>query len=117
MKNPIANLGNSVVCNVQDVNKEMQLLNMFVKKPTKEATRMAYRRLEQFNLVIRLNTTQDVEDWKIMILPTITSIVSYDKIKELCDDKIPEILKDKFQDEKQSYVDENSVDEVGGDNE
>ncbi len=113
---PQINLGNSIVTTVQDVNKTMQLLNMLLKKPTKEATRMAYRRLEQFNLVLRLNTSQDVEDWKIMILPTIKKIISYDKIKELCDEHIPLILKEKYETNDEQENDESIIEpnQVGG---
>lgn len=74
----------------------MQILGLITKKPSKEQFRIAFRRLEQFNVILRLNTSQDVELLKIMILPSIHHVIDYDKLKELCE-YIPSFLKEKYE--------------------
>ena len=92
---PISTLGNSVVTNTYDVISKMQILGLITKKPAKEQFRIAFRRLEQYNIILRLNTSQDVELWKIMILPSIHHIINYDKLRELCE-YIPSFIKEKY---------------------
>lgn len=93
---PITTLGNSVITTTYDVISKMQILGLITKKPSKEQFRIAFRRLEQFNIILRLNTSQDVELWKIMILPSIHHIINYDKLKELCE-YIPSFIKEKYE--------------------
>ena len=93
---PITTLGNSVITTTYDVISKMQILGLITKKPTKEQFRIAFRRLEQFNIILRLNTSQDVELWKIMILPSIHHVIDYDKLKELCE-YIPSFMKEKYE--------------------
>ena len=93
---PITTLGNSVITTTYDVIQKMQILGLITKKPTKEQFRIAFRRLEQYNIILRLNTSQDVELWKIMILPSIHHIIDYDKLKELCE-YIPSFMKEKYE--------------------
>ena len=102
---PITTLGNSVITTTYDVIQKMQILGLITKKPTKEQFRIAFRRLEQFNIILRLNTSQDVELWKIMILPSIHHVIDYDKLKELCE-YIPTFIKEKY--EKAAPADENA---------
>ena len=102
---PITTLGNSVITTTYDVISKMQILGLITKKPSKEQFRIAFRRLEQFNINIRLNTSQDVELWKIMILPSIHHVIDYDKLKELCE-YIPTFIKEKY--EKAAPADENA---------
>lgn len=101
---PITTLGNSVITTTYDVISKMQILGLITKKPSKEQFRIAFRRLEQLNIILRLNTSQDVELWKIMILPSIHHVINYDKLKELCE-YIPSFIKEKY--EKNSINDEN----------
>ena len=101
---PITTLGNSVITTTYDVISKMQILGLITKKPSKEQFRIAFRRLEQFNIILRLNTSQDVELWKIMVLPSIHHVIDYDKLKELCE-YIPSFMKEKY--EKNSSNDEN----------
>lgn len=101
---PITTLGNSVITTTYDVISKMQILGLITKKPSKEQFRIAFRRLEQFNIILRLNTSQDVELWKIMVLPSIHHVIDYDKLKELCE-YIPTFMKEKY--EKNSSNDEN----------
>ena len=93
---PITTLGNSVITTTYDVIQKMQILGLITKKPTKEQFRIAFRRLEQFNIILRLNTSQDVELWKIMILPSIHHVIDYDKLRELCE-YIPSFMKEKYE--------------------
>ena len=93
---PITTLGNSVITTTYDVISKMQILGLITKKPSKEQFRIAFRRLEQFNVILRLNTSQDVELLKIMILPSIHHVIDYDKLKELCE-YIPSFLKEKYE--------------------
>lgn len=93
---PITTLGNSVITTTYDVISKMQILGLITKKPTKEQFRIAFRKLEQFNIILRLNTSLDVELWKIMILPSIHHIIDYDKLKELCE-YIPSFMKEKYE--------------------
>ena len=93
---PITTLGNSVITTTYDVISKMQILGLITKKPSKEQFRIAFRRLEQYNIILRLNTSQDVELWKIMILPSIHHIIDYDKLKELCE-YIPSFMKEKYE--------------------
>lgn len=93
---PITTLGNSVITTTSDVISKMQILGLITKKPPKEQFRIAFRRLEQFNIILRLNTSQDVELWKIMIMPAIHHVIDYDKLKELCE-YIPSSLKEKYE--------------------
>ena len=93
---PITTLGNSVITTTYDIISKMQILGLITKKPSKEQFRIAFRRLEQFNIILRLNTSQDVELWKIMILPSIHHVIDYDKLKELCE-YIPSFLKEKYE--------------------
>ncbi len=93
---PITTLGNSVITTTYDVISKMQILGLITKKPSKEQFRMAFRRLEQFNIILRLNTSQDVELWKIMIMPSIHHVIDYDKLKELCE-YIPSFMKEKYE--------------------
>ena len=93
---PITTLGNSVITTTYDVISKMQILGLITKKPSKEQFRIAFRRLEQFNIILRLNTSQDVELWKIMILPSIHHVIDYDKLKELCE-YIPTFIKEKYE--------------------
>jgi len=95
---PIANLGNSVIVTTYDLVSKMQILGLFSKKPSKEQFRIAFRKLEQFNIILRLNSnaSQDVDLWKIMILPSIHHVIDYDKLKELCE-YIPTKLKEKYE--------------------
>lgn len=102
---PITTLGNSVITTTYDVIQKMQILGLITKKPTKEQFRIAFRRLEQFNIILRLNTSQDVELWKIMILPSIHHVIDYDKLKELCE-YIPSFMKEKY--ERSSSSEENA---------
>ena len=102
---PITTLGNSVITTTYDVISKMQILGLITKKPSKEQFRIAFRRLEQFNIILRLNTSQDVELWKIMILPSILHVIDYDKLKELCE-YIPTFIKEKY--EKAAPADENA---------
>lgn len=102
---PITTLGNSVITTTYDVISKMQILGLITKKPSKEQFRIAFRRLEQFNIILRLNTSQDVELWKIMILPSIHHVIDYDKLKELCE-YIPRFIKEKY--EKAAPADENA---------
>ena len=102
---PITTLGNSVITTTYDVISKMQILGLITKKPTKEQFRIAFRRLEQYNVILRLNTSQDVELWKIMILPSIHHIIDYDKLKELCE-YIPSFMKEKY--ERSSSSEENA---------
>ena len=102
---PITTLGNSVITTTYDVIQKMQILGLITKKPTKEQFRIAFRRLEQYNIILRLNTSQDVELWKIMILPSIHHIIDYDKLKELCE-FIPSFMKEKY--ERSSSSEENA---------
>jgi hypothetical protein len=102
---PITTLGNSVITTTYDVIQKMQILGLITKKPTKEQFRIAFRRLEQYNIILRLNTSQDVELWKIMILPSIHHIIDYDKLKELCE-YIPSFMKEKY--ERSSSSEENA---------
>ena len=102
---PITTLGNSVITTTYDVISKMQILGLITKKPSKEQFRIAFRRLEQFNIILRLNTSQDVELWKIMILPSIHHVIDYDKLKELCE-YIPTFIKEKY--EKAAPADENA---------
>ena len=101
---PITTLGNSVITTTYDVISKMQILGLITKKPSKEQFKVAFRRLEQFNVILRLNTSQDVELWKIMILPSIHHVIDYDKLKELCE-YIPSFMKEKY--EKTSSIEEN----------
>lgn len=101
---PITTLGNSVITTTYDIISKMQILGLITKKPSKEQFRIAFRRLEQFNVILRLNTSQDVELWKIMILPSIHHVIDYDKLKELCE-YIPSFMKEKY--EKNSTTTEN----------
>ena len=93
---PITTLGNSVITTTYDVISKMQILGLITKKPAKEQFRMAFRRLEQFNIILRLNTSADVELWKIMVLPSIHHVIDYDKLKELCE-YIPSFMKEKYE--------------------
>ena len=93
---PITTLGNSVITTTYDVISKMQILGLITKKPSKEQFRIAFRRLEQFNIILRLNTSQDVELWKIMILPSIHHVIDYDKLRELCE-YIPTFIKEKYE--------------------
>ena len=93
---PITTLGNSVITTTYDVISKMQILGLITKKPSKEQFRIAFRRLEQFNIILRLNTSQDVELWKIMILPSIHHVIDYDKLRELCE-YIPSFMKEKYE--------------------
>ncbi|MCI5744993.1 MAG: DUF4194 domain-containing protein [Erysipelotrichaceae bacterium] len=93
---PITTLGNSVITTTYDVISKMQILGLITKKPSKEQFRVAFRRLEQFNVILRLNTSSDVELWKIMIMPSIHHIIDYDKLKELCE-YIPSFMKEKYE--------------------
>jgi hypothetical protein len=102
---PITTLGNSVITTTYDVISKMQILGLITKKPSKEQFRIAFRRLEQYNVILRLNTSQDVELWKIMILPSIHHIIDYDKLKELCE-YIPSFMKEKY--ERSSSSEENA---------
>ncbi|MBQ4061027.1 MAG: DUF4194 domain-containing protein [Bacilli bacterium] len=102
---PITTLGNSVITTTYDVIQKMQILGLITKKPTKEQFRIAFRRLEQYNIILRLNTSQDVELWKIMILPSIHHVIDYDKLKELCE-YIPSFMKEKY--ERSSSSEENA---------
>ena len=102
---PITTLGNSVITTTYDVISKIQILGLITKKPSKEQFRIAFRRLEQFNIILRLNTSQDVELWKIMILPSIHHVIDYDKLKELCE-YIPTFIKEKY--EKAAPADENA---------
>ena len=102
---PITTLGNSVITTTYDVIQKMQILGLITKRPTKEQFRIAFRRLEQYNIILRLNTSQDVELWKIMILPSIHHVIDYDKLKELCE-YIPSFMKEKY--EKPSSSEENA---------
>ena len=101
---PITTLGNSVITTTYDVISKMQILGLITKKPSKEQFRVAFRRLEQFNIILRLNTSSDVELWKIMVLPSIHHVIDYDKLKELCE-YIPSFMKEKY--EKGSQSEEN----------
>ena len=101
---PITTLGNSVITTTYDIISKMQILGLITKKPSKEQFRIAFRRLEQFNILLRLNTSQDVELWKIMILPSIHHVIDYDKLRELCE-YIPSFMKEKY--EKNSTSEEN----------
>lgn len=98
---PITTLGNSVITTTYDVITKMQILGLITKKPSKEQFRIAFRRLEQFNIILRLNTSQDVELWKIMVLPSIHHVIDYDKLKELCE-YIPSFIKEKYESSNQS---------------
>ena len=100
---PITTLGNSVITTTYDVISKMQILGLITKKPSKEQFRIAFRKLEQFNVILRLNTSQDVELWKIMIMPSIHHVIDYDKLRELCE-YIPSFMKEKY--EKTSTVEE-----------
>ena len=102
---PITTLGNSVITTTYDVISKMQILGLITKKPSKEQFRIAFRRLEQFNIILRLNTSQDVELWKIMILPSIHHVIDYDKLRELCE-YIPTFIKEKY--EKAAPADESA---------
>lgn len=102
---PITTLGNSVITTTYDIISKMQILGLITKKPSKEQFRIAFRRLEQFNIILRLNTSQDVELWKIMILPSIHHVIDYDKLRELCE-YIPSFMKEKY--EKNSSSEEES---------
>ena len=102
---PITTLGNSVITTTYDVISKMQILGLITKKPSKEQFRIAFRRLEQYNIILRLNTSQDVELWKIMILPSIHHVIDYDKLKELCE-YIPSFMKEKY--ERSSSSEENA---------
>ena len=93
---PITTLGNSVITTTYDVISKMQILGLITKKPSKEQFRIAFRRLEQFNVILRLNTSQDVELWKIMIMPSIHHVIDYDKLRELCE-YIPSFMKEKYE--------------------
>ena len=93
---PITTLGNSVITTTYDVISKMQILGLITKKPSKEQFRIAFRKLEQFNIILRLNTSQDVELWKIMILPSIHHVIDYDKLRELCE-YIPSFMKEKYE--------------------
>ena len=93
---PITTLGNSVITTTYDIISKMQILGIITKKPSKEQFRIAFRRLEQFNIILRLNTSQDVELWKIMILPSIHHVIDYDKLRELCE-YIPSFMKEKYE--------------------
>ena len=93
---PITTLGNSVITTTYDVIQKMQILGLITKKPTKEQFRIAFRRLEQYNIILRLNTSQDVELWKIMIMPSIHHVIDYDKLRELCE-YIPSFMKEKYE--------------------
>ncbi len=93
---PITTYGNSVITTIYDLATKMQILGLIAKRPSKEAFRVAFRRLEQHNLILRLNTSQDIEAWRIMILPTINQVISYDKIKELCEN-IPEFIRERHE--------------------
>jgi len=93
---PITTLGNSVITTTYDVISKMQILGLITKKPSKEQFRIAFRRLEQFNIILRLNTSADVELLKIMILPSIHHVIDYDKLKELCE-YIPSFMKEKYE--------------------
>lgn len=93
---PITTLGNSVITTTYDVISKMQILGLITKKPSKEQFRIAFRKLEQFNVILRLNTSQDVDLLKIMILPSIHYVIDYDKLKELCE-YIPSFLKEKYE--------------------
>ena len=103
---PITTLGNSVITTTYDVISKMQILGLITKKPSKEQFRIAFRRLEQFNVILRLNTSQDVELLKIMILPSIHHVIDYDKLKELCE-YIPSFMKEKY--EKNTSTEEENV--------
>ena len=102
---PVTTLGNSVITTTYDIISKMQILGLITKKPSKEQFRIAFRRLEQFNVILRLNTSQDVELWKIMILPSIHHVIDYDKLKELCE-YIPSFMKEKY--ERSSSSEENA---------
>ena len=93
---PITTLGNSVITTTYDVISKMQILGLITKKPSKEQFRIAFSRLEQFNVILRLNTSQDVELWKIMIMPSIHHVIDYDKLRELCE-YIPSFMKEKYE--------------------
>ena len=93
---PITTLGNSVITTTYDVISKMQILGLITKKPSKEQFRIAFRKLEQFNIILRLNTSADVELLKIMILPSIHHVIDYDKLKELCE-YIPSFMKEKYE--------------------
>lgn len=93
---PITTLGNSVITTTYDIISKMQILGLITKKPSKEQFKIAFRRLEQFNIILRLNTSQDVELWKIMILPSIHHVIDYDKLRELCE-YIPSFMKEKYE--------------------
>lgn len=103
---PITTLGNSVITTTYDIISKMQILGLITKKPSKEQFRIAFRRLEQFNIILRLNTSQDVELWKIMILPSIHHVIDYDKLRELCE-YIPSFMKEKY--EKNSSSEEENI--------
>ena len=100
---PITTLGNSVITTTYDIISKMQILGLITKKPSKEQFKIAFRKLEQFNIILRLNTTQDVELWKVMILPSIHHVIDYDKLRELCE-YIPSFMKEKY--EKNSSIEE-----------
>ncbi len=108
---PITTLGNSVITTTYDIISKMQILGLITKKPSKEQFRITFRRLEQFNIILRLNTSQDVELWKIMIMPSIHHVIDYDKLKELCE-YIPSSLKEKYEKNPESSSDSenNNVD-------
>ena len=108
---PITTLGNSVITTTYDIISKMQILGLITKKPSKEQFRITFRRLEQFNIILRLNTSQDVELWKIMIMPSIHHVIDYDKLKELCE-YIPLSLKEKYEKNPESSSDSenNNVD-------
>lgn len=93
---PMTTYGNSVITTIYDLVSKMQILGLITKRPSKEAFRIAFRKLEQFNLIQRLNTSQDIESWRIMILPTIHHVISYDKLKELCEN-IPDVIREKHE--------------------
>ena len=93
---PITTLGNSVITTTYDIISKMQILGLITKKPSKEQFRIAFRRLEQFNVILRLNTSQDVELWKIMIMPSIHHVIDYDKLRELCE-YIPAFMREKYE--------------------
>ena len=107
---PITTLGNSVITTTYDIISKMQILGLITKKPSKEQFRITFRRLEQFNIILRLNTSQDVELWKIMIMPSIHHVID-DKLKELCE-YIPSSLKEKYEKNPESSSDSenNNVD-------
>lgn len=104
---PITTLGNSVITTTYDVISKMQILGLITKKPSKEQFKIAFRRLEQFNIILRLNTSQDVELWKIMVLPSIHHVIDYDKLKELCE-YIPSFIKEKYENNSSNDGNENA---------